>query len=174
MNEFRIRLAESSDLVAISSIEDDSFQEPYPPFLIERLLHESRQSFFVSTIRSGKVIGYCVSTVNERSAHLLSIAVLRRYRRKGIGRALLQALLTNLEAHDVDQVQLEVKVHNEEAIALYIKLGFARDTIIENYYPDGSAALKMHLSLEKTGLASHLQLEGDDLHEMSFLPAGHQ
>ena len=50
-------------------------------------------------------------------------------------------------SHSVDEMLLEVKVENKEAIRLYERLHFERVEIVEDYYSDGSAAVKMHLVL---------------------------
>ncbi len=147
MNEFRIRLAKMTDLHNICVIEDDSFQEPYPPSLFEKLLHECPTSFFVAASQPDRLVGYCVSSINGKFAHLISIAVLRDQRGKGVGSALLDTLLKRLEARGVKELNLEVNVQNREAIALYVRRGFVEGVIVGKYYEDGSAALKMHLDL---------------------------
>ena len=82
-------------------------------------------------------------------AHLISIAVLTESRRKGVASALVRGLIEYLEARRVDEFWLEVKQGNKEAIRLYEKFGFAKVMILENYYSDGSPALRMRISLKK-------------------------
>lgn len=98
---------------------------------------------------SGELVGYCVSSLEGRLAHLISIAVLREHRGIGVATALLQGLIARLERDGVDELWLEVNTGNEEAIILYEKFGFTRTMILENYYSDGSPALRMRLSLNK-------------------------
>ena len=149
MNRFRIRLATSSDLHQICIIEDDSFPAPYPPALLERLLQQYPDTFFAAADSSGKLVGYCVSALEGKLAHLISIAVLREHRRNGVGSTLLQNLITFSERHGVEELWLEVNSGNKEAIGLYDKFGFTSVMILENYYSDGSAALRMRLSLNR-------------------------
>ena len=47
----------------------------------------------------------------------------------------------------VRELRLEVKQGNTEAIKLYEGLGFRQVNFIENYYEDGSPALKMRFTL---------------------------
>ncbi len=82
-------------------------------------------------------------------AHLISIAVLTKSRRKGVATSLVRDLIEYLQAHRVDELWLEVKQGNKEAIKLYEKFGFAKVMILENYYSDGSPALRMRTSLRK-------------------------
>jgi ribosomal-protein-alanine N-acetyltransferase len=93
----------------------------------------------------GAIVGYCVASEDANSAHLVSIGVLLEYRRRGVGTALLQKLLASLNPR-VKELWLEVKQSNSEAVMLYKELGFKQVDFIENYYEDGSTALKMVLS----------------------------
>ena len=45
---------------------------------------------------------------------------------------------------------MEVNTTNDEAVKFYEGLGFNRVMIIENYYSDGSHALRMRLALNDT------------------------
>jgi len=146
--DYQIRPALLSDLVAVCQIETDSFDQPYPGVLMDKLLREHSGSFFVASDRSGRLVGYCVATVRGGSAHLISAAVLRHQRRKGIAAGLLETLIKYLIGQRVKELWLEVKLSNQEAIALYTKLGFAQLSVISNYYSDGAAALRMRLSLK--------------------------
>ncbi len=146
---FRIRTALPTDLRAVSLIEDDSFPSPYPPELFKKLLQEHGDSFFIAEEGSGKTVGYCLATRDGRFAHLISIAVLREHRRRGVASVLLQQLLEYLARLGVDELWLEVNTGNKEAIELYQKFGFLKMMILENYYSDGTPALRMRLGLNK-------------------------
>ncbi len=77
-------------------------------------------------------------------AHLVSIAVLEEYRRRGIGSKLLEnSIRAALEIYDAESMYLEVRVSNEPAIRLYEKYGFKKVRIIKGYYMDGEDAYVM-------------------------------
>jgi ribosomal-protein-alanine N-acetyltransferase len=147
MNRFQTRLASLSDLAAICAIEDISFSVPYPRSLLEELLQECSQSFFVATNDAGKILGYCVCSISGISAHLISIAVDDSLRRKGVATKLLRRAIESLNASGIDEFWLEVKMSNLEAIGLYLKFGFKNEAVLKAYYSDGSDALRMHLVL---------------------------
>ena len=147
MNRFHTRLASLSDLAAICAIEDTSFSAPYPQSLLEQLLRECSQTFFVATNDTGKILGYCVCSISGRSAHLISIAVDSNLRRKGVGITLLRRAIESLTANGVHELWLEVKTNNLEAISLYLKFGFKNESVLKAYYSDGSDALRMNLVL---------------------------
>jgi ribosomal-protein-alanine N-acetyltransferase len=149
VKSLRIRPASAADLQAICLIEDDSFSDPYPSHLFKRLLDDIGNIFLVAENGNGALVGYCVSSLEGRLSHLISIAVLAKGRRKGIATALLRKLIEYLVAHRVETLWLEVKQGNNEAIKLYEKFNFARMMILENYYSDGSAALRMRMSFKR-------------------------
>ena len=145
----RIRPASAADLEAICLIEDSSFSDPYPRHLLKRLLEEIGNTFLIAERRDGELLGYCVSSVEGSLAHLISIAVLTEGRKKGVATALLQNLIDHLKLSGVAELWLEVKQGNKEAIKLYEKFDFERMMLLENYYSDGSAALRMRMNLKK-------------------------
>jgi ribosomal-protein-alanine N-acetyltransferase len=150
LNSVLVRFASKHDLEAIYGVEDESFSDPYPHNLIAKLLRDCPTTFFVAECSPGIIAGYCVASEKGKSAHLISIGVLRMYRRRGVGTALIQRLLASLNAR-VKELRLEVKRDNREAIVLYEELGFKQVGLIDHYYQDGSTAVKMTLALKGTG-----------------------
>ncbi len=76
--------------------------------------------------------------------HLVSIAVLEEYRRRGIGSRLLEkSIRISKEIYDAESMYLEVRITNKPAIRLYEKYGFRKARIIKRYYMDGEDAYVM-------------------------------
>ena len=103
----------------------------------------------MATYKADELIGYCVCSVSGRAAHLISIAVQSNYRRKGVATSLLDRLVEHLKDMSVEEMWLEVSVNNQEAVALYSKRSFEKQTNLPNYYSDGSNAFRMSLVLSK-------------------------
>jgi len=143
-----VRRATTHDLESICQIEDGSFSDPYPRALMVRLLRDHPTGFFVAEIGSGQVVGYCVCSKEDKLAHLISIGVLREYRRRKVATSLIEALLVQLGSR-IRELWLEVNTANQEAVKFYEGLGFRSVMIIENYYSDGSPALRMRLALNE-------------------------
>lgn len=115
--------------------------------MLQRLLEYYSETFFVATNEGDELLGYCVCSIDGRAAHLISIAVHRSYRRMGVATALLDRLVEHLKERSVEEMWLEVSVNNEEAVALYCKWGFEKQTTFPDYYSDGSDALRMRILL---------------------------
>jgi len=144
-----------ADILSICLVENESFSSPYPRGLMEKLLEYNPDTFVVVTDESRKLKGYAVGAINGKSAHLISIGVLKDSRRKGAATLLLRELFRRLLEVRVKEVWLEVNIKDTGAIALYLKLGFEELMTVDHYYSDGSAALKMRLNLSTLEATHH-------------------
>ena len=63
-----------------------------------------------------------VRVVDDRA--LLGMSIVRAYRGRGIGRALMDAMIESLRARAIRIIELHVYEHNAAAIGLYRSLGF--------------------------------------------------
>ena len=80
---------------------------------------------------------------NPASHHVadLGLMVDSRFRRRGVGRALLEAAVAWAAEHGVGKLELHVFPWNDAAIALYEAFGFEREGLRRRHYlrPDGYA-----------------------------------
>ncbi|MET1101813.1 MAG: ribosomal protein S18-alanine N-acetyltransferase [Pyrodictiaceae archaeon] len=148
-----IRLADMSDLDQVIHINEVSLPEHYPRWFWENHLRNWGAAFYVAEVE-GRVVGYVMPRVEYgfgvivhgliRRGHIISIAVLPEYRRRGIGTALMKAAMHALkEVYKCREVYLEVRVSNTPAIRMYEKLGFKKIQVIPFYYLDGEDAYLM-------------------------------
>ncbi len=159
--EVVIRKARMEDLDEVIRINEVSLPEHYPRWFWENHLRNWGEAFFVAEV-GGKVVGYVMSRVEVgpgyvvegdmvRKGHIISIAVLPGYRRRGIGTRLMLAAMKALrDVYGCREVYLEVRVSNEPAIRLYEKLGFRRVRVIPMYYLDGEDAYLMARPLDES------------------------
>jgi ribosomal-protein-alanine N-acetyltransferase len=96
---------------------------------------------------SGALLGYALFWHVVDELHLLNVAVAIPWRRRGIGRALVNDLIAYGRAHAVARILLEVRAGNLPAITLYEQLGFTRFNVRERYYADDEDAIEMSLIL---------------------------
>lgn len=145
LENLRIREANINDIEKIYSIERKSFDEKelYPIALLRFYLNISSKTFLVAEM-SGEIVGYVVAVVRRNYiGHIISIAVDPLFRRKGIGRALINKIEEILENLGCIILRLEVNERNLTARNLYLNAGFSEAYRIPNYYHDGFSAIVM-------------------------------
>jgi [ribosomal protein S18]-alanine N-acetyltransferase len=99
---------------------------------------------------SGELAGFLVVHVVADEAHVVNLAVGAQFRRCGIGRALMEEVLDDLDCQGINWVYLEVRASNEIALSLYHSLGFYQTAVRKKYYSDnGEDALLLSLRLEE-------------------------
>jgi len=149
---YRIRPFRPEDLEEVERINRVFLPENYPGYFFIENYRRFPNSFLVAESENGEVVGYVMCRVESYYArdttlllgHVLSIAVSRRHRRRGIGRALMAEAERGLRGYGSDAVYLEVRVSNEPAIRLYDGLGYRKLGIIPRYYADGEDAYLMY------------------------------
>lgn len=149
----RIREATEDDIQKVIEINLIALPEHYTlDFWLDHLRAWGK-AFVVAEV-DNKVVGYVMCRVESglgfmrrkltKLGHVVSIAVLPDYRRRGIGTMMMEECIKRLkEYYDVGEVYLEVRVSNISAINLYEKLGFKKVKIIKYYYLDGEDAFVM-------------------------------
>ncbi|MBO4412238.1 MAG: ribosomal protein S18-alanine N-acetyltransferase [Lachnospiraceae bacterium] len=129
----KIRPMKTEDLPAVSAIESASFSMPWSEEEIERSFRLANYRFFVAE-EDGEVVGYAgiLRCLNE--ADLATVAVLERFRQRGIGAALMKAVLDYAAEEDLECLFLEVRESNFPARSLYEKVGFLPVGRRKDYY----------------------------------------
>jgi ribosomal-protein-alanine N-acetyltransferase len=96
----------------------------------------------------GSVLGYAgLMVVSPEEAWVQNIAVRRDAQRRGVGRALLEALLAEAARRGARHILLEVAVDNAPAQRLYAAYGFEPIGVRRGYYqPSNTDALVMRRS----------------------------
>ena len=132
------------DLRQVYDVEVESFDNPYPYSLLKAYYHLSGDLFIVAKDEEGRVLGYSLGIIQYGyRGHVVSIAVKRSERRKGIGTLLLTELESRFKAKGCSHSYLEVNYKNEEGIRFYVKLGYKVVKLQVNYYGRGKHAFIM-------------------------------
>lgn len=104
--------------------------------------------YLVATEDDGAILGYAGLAVGKDEAWINNVAVRRDAQRRGIGRALVDALLAEARRSRVHEVLLEVAADNVAAQKLYAAYGFEVIGVRRGYYqPSNTDALVMQLEL---------------------------
>ncbi len=148
-----IRRCDPSDLIPVMEINMKTLPEHYSDYFYESLLAELPESFLVAEI-NGRLVGYIMCKTEYgfsnfkklgfvKKGHVVSVAVLEEQRKKGIGRSLVEEAIAGTKIKKADELYLEVRCSNNEAVRLYEKIGFIIKQRIKSYYRDGEDAYLM-------------------------------
>ncbi|PYV22992.1 MAG: hypothetical protein DMG24_15200 [Acidobacteria bacterium] len=92
----------------------------------------------------GGIVGFLVAGREPRQVgHIITIDVVERWRRLGIGRALMHAVEQWAERQGLRLIYLETAAGNTTAQKFYAGLGYERFKKVERYYSNGEAAWVM-------------------------------
>ncbi len=91
-------------------------------------------SLWLVAVEGEQVLGYIGSQSVLGEADMMNLAVSEEALGRGIGVALVEALIERLRQNGVYRLTLEVRVSNAPAIGLYEKLGFQQIGRRPNYY----------------------------------------
>ena len=134
------------DLNALRKLEQESFaKDAWPLFDLIAVL-TFPDVIRLKAMEDGQMVGFIAGDPRPRDGWgwIATIAVDPRYRRHGIGRALLHACETRL---GVPKARLTVRISNQVAIAMYEKEGYSTTDIWKAYYSDGEDGMVMEKSL---------------------------
>lgn len=142
--KIRVRIAKSSDLDDIYELDVQTFAMPWSKEALSYDILENDNAFVIVAEYEGEFAGYADIWTVLDEADLNSIAVRVDFRRKGIGDAIMLAMIEMLSTSGVATINLEVRVSNMPTIKLYKKYGFNECGVRPGYYLDnGEDALIM-------------------------------
>lgn len=156
---WQLRRAAAHDLEAIMRIEASEFAtDAWSQEMMSAELADGNGYYVVAHPlgASTQVTAYAGlrAPVGSDQGDIQTIAVAPDARRRGIGRALMHALITEARDRGARDVFLEVRDDNPTAQQLYDSLGFERIAVRPNYYqPDGVDAIVMRLAIAKPMLS---------------------
>jgi ribosomal-protein-alanine N-acetyltransferase len=149
MGRIEIRGMTERDLDEVMQIERRSFPAPWSRRLFEReLLLPYAKAFVALEIPPNRVVGYICFWLVVQETHILNLAVHPEQRRRGIGSRLLRSGVNYCREKGAQEITLEVRRSNYQAISLYRNFQFQPQGIRPHYYSDsGEDAVIMSLRL---------------------------
>ena len=148
-----IRRCEPSDIISVMEINMKTLPEHYSDYFYESLLCDLPESFLIAE-NGGIPLGYimCKSEFGfsnfkklgfVKKGHVVSVAVLDKFRGSGIGSALVEEAFKGVKEKQCDEMYLEVRCSNTDAVRLYEKLDMSIKQRLRSYYRDGEDAYMM-------------------------------
>ena len=99
-------------------------------------------------MQNNTIVGFLIGIkTTQTKARILMLAVKEMYRNKGIGTALLQQFISDMQYHEVNFVELELRVTNQVAFYFYKKHGFTLVGIVPHFYQNQEHAYIMKKEL---------------------------
>ncbi len=156
---FRVREFRLEDLERVMQINAACLPENYSSYFYRDLYQRYPETFRVAEVEDS-VHGYIMCRIERgwskigkltpaRLCHIVSIAVMERHRRRGIGRKLIvEAMRKGRDVYGATEGYLEVRISNDAAIGLYDVLGFKKVKRNYGYYMDGEDAWVMAATLD--------------------------
>ncbi len=136
-----LRRAEVSDGETLSALHTSAFQRGWSDAEFESLLVQHGVNALLADYR-GRLgrrapAGFILYRITDEEAEILSVGVAPDYRRKGVGRQLLEEALRHVYREGVRDIHLEVEDSNQAAIALYRDAEFRESGRRTGYYTQG-------------------------------------
>jgi len=109
---------------------------------IQRKLTVQPELFLVGLV-DGCLVATAMAGFDGHRGWVNYLAVAERYRRRGLGRALMNRIEELLKALGCPKLNMQIRSTNTAVLAFYERLGYARDQTVslgKRLIPDGAAA----------------------------------
>lgn len=128
----RAELIRKEHLSGAARLEALCFSEPWSENSLRLLLSDGGVGFVC--VCDGEVVAYGGMLCVLDEGQITNIAVDPEYRRRGLGREIVSALIGYAEENGIASISLEVRSSNAPAVALYSSLGFEIVGERRNFY----------------------------------------
>lgn len=137
-----IETASLLDLGALRNLENICFENDAWPWLELLAVLTWPDVIRLKAVEVGEMIGFIAGDPRQSKGvvWIATIAVDPRFRRRGIGSALMLACESRVS---LPIMKLTVRLSNQGAISMYEKLGYHTSDIWRAYYSDGEDGLVM-------------------------------
>lgn len=140
-----IKTLDENDVSEIYRIEKSCFTKPWEKSVILGTVKQ-KTYVYIGAFENGVLVGYGSAAVIHNECYVNRIAVVESSRKKGVGSAIVAAMIEFCENEGDDFISLEVRKSNSAAIALYEKHGFEKVGERRNFYdnPTENALIMTH------------------------------
>lgn len=134
-NGIHIRWMIRRDMPSVLSIEDKSFEFPWSEEEFIRCLRQRDCIGMVAEI-GDQIAGFMIYELHKSRIHLLSCAVHPDFKRQGVGRSMIDKLISKLAYQRRNRIALEVRETNLIAQLFFRSLGFKASSVLKSFYED--------------------------------------
>jgi ribosomal-protein-alanine N-acetyltransferase len=143
-----IEPAQGGDAAVLAKLHAQGFYRGWPREDFAAYIAGRDTPIYVACDARRRIAGFAMIRLAADEAELITIAVDPRWRKKGVGLALMRAVFEDLLMTPAKRLFLEVAADNPAALKLYRKLGFQQVAERRGYYarPDGQPATAIVMS----------------------------
>ena len=164
-NNYYVRTATPEDADIIAEMATKYLTHSWGASEIRKDMEKNPNSRYFVVVRSGKalpgqayrgesdVVGYISYWTVLAEGEIHDVVVSEEFRRRGLGRKLVNHMLRTGRHEGICDFTLEVRSRNEAAIKLYEEFGFRSEGIRKGYYDNEDDAVIMWRRTEKSGKA---------------------
>ncbi len=148
-----IEFAQISDAKNLAKLHGEGFFRSWSENeFLQMLSDKQKNPCLIACDKKRKIAGFIMLRQMGEEAEILTIITAKKWRKKGVGKALMRAAIDYLTMSPVRKFFLEVAKENKSAISLYQQFGFEKVGERENYYilenDKKASALIMALNLD--------------------------
>lgn len=139
MKVIKVKIEDKYEISLTKNFFLDNSDEAPSNSHLEELVRDDRTNLLVALLKD-KVIGYALSYKfpslysSEYIAYLYDIEVLQPYKRQGVGRLLIESLLSQLKSEGVSELWLGTATDNVEGQAFFSSTGGIKSVETFNEY----------------------------------------
>ena len=130
-----IRKMTDREVPQVAELEKLCFSQPWSEKSVAGEL-DNPLALWLVAMEGDRLAGYVGSQTVMDETDMMNLAVAPQFRRQGVGKALVNALVASLKELGSRCLTLEVRDSNGPARALYAKLGFVEVGRRRGYYRD--------------------------------------
>lgn len=148
--DLEITSMQKAHLCRVCELERQCFSQPWSYQGLAYELENPTARFFVAQAQE-RLLGYAGMYHVADEGYLANLAVSPEYRRRGVGKRLLERLIALAREENLAFLSLEVRASNSAAISMYAAQGFKKAGVRKNFYQSPTEdALIMTRTFAKT------------------------
>jgi ribosomal-protein-alanine N-acetyltransferase len=123
------------DMASVLDIEQACFEFPWGEEDFIRCLRQRNCIGMVAEVGE-QVVGFMIYELHKTRLHILNFCVHPEWRRQGVGRVMVEKLVSKLSYQRRTRVMLEVRETNLAAQLFFRSMGFKAITVLHEFYED--------------------------------------
>ena len=144
------------DMPEVLGIESGSFEFPWSEDDFIRCLRQ-RNCIGMVAEHDERVAGFMIYELHKTRLHILNFAVHRDFRRRGVGRQMMNKLVGKLSHQRRTRILLEVRETNLAAQLFFQTNGFRAVSLLRDFYDDTSEDAYLMQFRHQTEIVPELQ-----------------